>query len=75
MIDNNGCLRGRWKNKLLVYDNGDHYWGRRWLDLGLWLHNWLFNRSIRYLWYFILGKYFFTIFFDNVSFIVNLFDV
>jgi hypothetical protein len=75
LIDDNGCLRRRWKYKLLVYDNGDHDWGRSWLDLGFWLHLWLFNRSIRYLWYFLLGKFFFTLCWDNISIIIYLFDV
>jgi hypothetical protein len=75
LIDDNGCLRRRWKYKLLVYDNGDHDWGRSWLDLGFWLHLWLFNRSIGYLWYFLLGKFFFTLCWDNISIIIYLFDV
>ena len=56
MIDNYVCyLRGRWKYKLLVYDNGNHNrGGGSGLDLGwLWLDFWLFDRSVRDLWFFL----------------------
>jgi ribosome biogenesis protein Tsr3 len=57
-------LRGRWKYKLLVYDYGDHDWGRRWHDFEDWLHI-----------YFSTGILFVSLNWDNVSIIVYLLDV
>jgi hypothetical protein len=69
-------LRGWRKNKLLVYDYGyrNHNWGRRdGLDLGLWLHIWLFfGRNVRDLCLFHTDIWFFTYY---VAVIVYLFNV
>lgn len=65
LIDDNGCLRRRWKYKLLVYDKGDHDWGRSWLGLGFWHHLCSIIRSIKYL----------TLWWDNVSIIIYWIDI